>query len=160
MKKVLLGLILAAGTLFSFSSSAFAAPDVVKSGNTGPFEGTFAGKVTGDKGSSTELSLDLTHRGDEVKGFVVIGEGLYVDGGVCGKGYIPAGTQFARGESSSKDPSHLSAESRFKVSGVTIKIKLDGDVSADGDEINAQAKVDLPWLCGRDPVISGTLYKS
>ena len=43
---------------------------------------------------------------------------------------------------------------------LNVKIKLDGDVSADGDEISAKAKVDLPWLCGRDPVLSGTLYKA
>ena len=160
MKKVMISLILAAGALFAVSLSAGAAPDAAKNKKSGPFEGNFVGKVIADNGTSTELSLDLTHRGDEVKGFVVIGEGLYIDAGFCGKGYVPAGTQFARGETSWKNPSHLSAESQFKVSGLKVKIKLDGDVSDDGDEINATAKIDLPWLCGGDPVISGTLYKA
>ena len=160
MKKVMISLVLAVGALFAISLSAGAAPDMTKVKKTGPFEGTFVGEVKADNGTSTELSLDLTHRGDEVKGFVVIGEGLYIDAGFCGRGYVPAGTQFARGETSSKDPSHLSAESQFKVSGLKVKVKLDGDVSDDGDEINAIAKIDLPWLCGGDPVISGTLYKA
>jgi hypothetical protein len=160
MKKVMISLVLAVGALFAVFLSASAAPDAAKVKKTGPFEGTFTGKVKADNGTSTELSLDLTHRGDEVKGFVVIGEGLYIDAGFCGKGYVPAGTQFARGETSSKNPSHLAAESQFKVSGLKVKIKLDGDVSSDGDEINATAKIDLPWLCGGDPVISGTLYKA
>lgn len=160
MKKVMISLILAVGALFAVSLSASAAPDAAKSKKTGPFEGTFEGTVRGDNGTSADLSLDLTHRGDKVKGFVVIGEGLYVDAGMCGKGYVPAGTQFARGESSSKNPNQLSAESQFKVSGIKVKIKLDGEVTDDGDEMNAKAKIDLPWLCGHDPVISGTLYKA
>jgi len=160
MKKVMISLVLAVGALFAVSLSAGAAPNTVKVKKAGPFEGTFVGEVKADNGKSTELSLDLTHRGDEVKGFVVIGEGLYIDAGFCGKGYVPSGTQFARGKTSSKNPSHLSAESQFKVNGLKVKIKLDGDVSDDGDEINATAKIDLPWLCGGDPVISGTLYKA
>ena len=160
MKKVMISLILTLGALLAVSLSASAAPEAAKAKKAGPFEGTFAGTVKGDNGKSANLSLDLTHRGDEVKGFVVIGEGLYVDAGMCGKGYVPAGTQFARGETSSKNPSQLSAESRFKVSGISVKIKLDGEVSDDGDELSAKAKIDLPWICGHDPVISGTLYKA
>jgi hypothetical protein len=160
MKKVMMSLILAVGALFAVSLSAGAAPDATKYMKSGPFEGTFAGKVVADNGTSTELSLDLTHLGDEVEGFVVIGEGLYIDAGMCGKGYVPAGTQFARGEISSNNRNHLSAESQFKVSGLKVKVKLDGDASEDGDVMIAKAKIDLPWLCGGDPVISGTLYKA
>jgi hypothetical protein len=32
-------------------------------------------------------------------------------------------------------------------------------VSSDGEVITARAKIDLPWFCGRDPVITSRLYR-
>lgn len=160
MKKVVIGLILALSALLAITLSASAAPQYSKSANTGPFEGTFKGIVYGDKGTSAPLSLVLNHRGNQVEGNVFLGEGLYVDGGMCGAGYVPAGSQFAAGKTSAKNPRHLAAQSNFKVSGINVKLDLDGQITPSGDELETRAKIDLPWLCGRDPVISGTLFKS
>ena len=160
MKKVVLSLVIAVSALFAFSLTAGAESNAAKVKKAGPFEGTFQGEVKGSNGTSTDLSLDLTHRGDEVKGTVAIGEGLLVDAGICGKGYVPAGTQFARGVNSSNETNHLSAAAQFKVSGLNVKVKLDGEISDDGDELQARVKIDLPWICGQDPVINGTLYRA
>jgi opacity protein-like surface antigen len=160
MKKVLIILALAMSATLAFAASASAAPDVPKTTNSKPFDGTFNGKIYGDKGTSAPISLVLTHKGSEVEGNVFIGEGLYIDGGMCGAGYIPAASQSATGQSSAKNPRHLSANSIFKVSGVNVKLNLNGDLSANGEQLKANATIDLPWFCGGDPVITGTLYKS
>jgi hypothetical protein len=160
MKKVLIILALALSATLTFAASASAAPDVTKTTNSKPFDGTFNGKIYGDKGTSAPISLVLAHKGNQVEGNVFIGEGLYLDGGMCGAGYIPAASQFATGQSSAKNPRHLTANSNFKVSGVNVNLKLDGDLSADGEQLKAKATVDLPWFCGGDPVIIGTLNKS
>jgi hypothetical protein len=41
-----------------------------------------------------------------------------------------------------------------------VTIELDGNVSANGNVIEAEAKIDVPWICGPDPVLNGTLYKA
>lgn len=159
-KKVVIGFILALSAMLAVTLSASAAPQHTKSADTGPFSGTFKGRVYGDKGTSAPLSLVLKHQGNQVEGNVFLGEGLYVDGGMCGAGYVPAGSQFASGETSAKNPRHLAAQSNFKVSGINVKLGLNGKITPSGDELETQAKIDLPWLCGRDPVISGTLFKA
>lgn len=159
-KKVVFGFILVLVATLALTFSASAAPQPEKPTKIGPYEGRFQGKVYGDKGKSAPLTLELEHRGNRVEGNVLLGQGLYVDGGMCGAGYVPAGSQFAAGETSAKDPGHLSAQTNFKVSGINVKLDLDGQISAGGDELDAKAKIDLPWLCGRDPVISGTLFKT
>lgn len=160
MKKVVIGLIFALIAVLAITLSASAAPQHPKPAKTGPFEGTFKGMVYGDKGTSAPLSLVLNHRGNQVEGNVFLGEGLFLDGGMCGAGYVPAGSQFATGKTSAKNPDHFSAQSNFNVSGINVKLNLDGQISDDGDELESKAKIDLPWLCGRDPVISGTLFKT
>ena len=159
MKKLFTGLFIAIAAISTMALSVSAAP-AEKKDKPGPFEGTFHGTVYGDKGSKAPISLNLRHRGELVTGTVSMGEGLYVDGGFCGAGYIPASSQVANGRSSTKNPHQLNATSQFKVAGVNVKILLDGEVSPDGEEIEAKARIDLPWLCGGDPVITGTLLKS
>ncbi len=160
MKKVLIILALAMSATLAFSASVSAAPDVAKTTNSKPFNGTFNGKIYGDKGTTAPISLVLNHKGSQVEGKVFIGEGLYLDGGMCGAGYIPAASQYATGQSSAKNPRYLTANSSFKVSGVNVNLKLDGDLSANGEQLKAKATVDLPWFCGGDPIITGTLYRS
>lgn len=160
MKKVLTILALALSATLAFAASASAAPDIPKAANGKPFDGTFNGKIYGDKGTSAPISLVLAHKGSDIEGKVFIGQGLYLDGGMCGAGYIPSASQFATGQTSAKNPSHLIANSVFKVSGVNVRLKLNGDLSADGEQLKANATVDLPWFCGSDPVITGTLYRS
>jgi hypothetical protein len=159
-KKVVVGLLLALSAMLAITITASAAPGEAKSKKAGPFQGTFNGTVYGDNGTSAPLSLVMTHQGNQVEGTVFLGKGLYVNGGMCGSGYIPAAAQTAAGQTSSNDPGHLAAQSYFKISGIGVKLLLDGDVSADGEQIETKAKIDLPWICGTDPVISGTLYKA
>jgi hypothetical protein len=159
-KKVIIGMVLAFGAILAFTLSASAASQATKSTKTGPYMGTFKGTVYGDKGTSAPLTLVLNHRGNDVEGKAILGDGLYLDGGMCGAGYVPSSQQSATVEASDKDPRHLSVQTTFEVSGINIKIDLNSQISADGDELEAEAKIDLPWLCGHDPVISGTLYKA
>jgi hypothetical protein len=156
MKKALIGTLLALSAILVVTLSVSAAPSVKKN-KPGPFEGTFQGTVYGDNGSKAPITLNLRHRGEDVSGTVSLGSGLYIDGGFCGAGYVPASTQVASGKTLAKKPNELSAASKFKVSGVSVRLLLDGEISPDGEVIEAKAKVDLPWLCGGDPVITGAL---
>lgn len=133
------------------------------SSQSGSYEGVFVGMIYGDAGSSAPITLDLTHRGNDVEGTVEIGSGLYVNGGNCGAGYVPAGMETAVGETvvhrTGSNPNRLNADASFTVSGFKVGLDLDGSLSADGETLMAEAKIDLPWLCGRDPVITGELEK-
>jgi hypothetical protein len=126
----------------------------------GPYEGTFHGTVYGDNGSRAPLTLELTHRGDTVSGNMYIGRGLYVKAGVCGGANVPSASQYASGKTVRNNPNRLVASSKVDVGRFDINIKLHSDVSRDGDTIRASAKLDLPWLCGRDPVLNATLYRA
>ncbi|HSG15123.1 MAG TPA: hypothetical protein VLE70_02220 [Anaerolineae bacterium] len=165
MKKAIIGLLLTVGALVAATATASAAGKDERPGVERPkaaelFDGTFQGTIYGDKGSSAPIELQLAQRGRNVQGNVAIGSGLYVNGGMCGSGYIPGGAQSAGGRVSASNPNRLYAESTFKVSGLKVSIDLTGIASDDGEEVDAQAKIDLPWLCGRDPVLSGTLYRT
>lgn len=129
-------------------------------GTSGPFNGKFQGTVYGDRGSKAPLSITMTQYGNQVRGTATIGQGLYVDGGWCGKANIPAITQGGTFRTSSFDPNRVLFNTAFEVQGFRIGVNLDGKVSTDGETLNADIKVDLPWFCGKDPVINGQLYKT
>jgi len=160
MKKAIIGLMLTLGVVFAMTATAAAAGNTEQTDEAGHFDGTFEGTVQGDKGSSAPISLQLSQDGRQVEGYVEIGSGLYVNGGMCGAGYIPGSAQAAGGQVSASNPRRINAESTFVVSGFKVNIDLVGIASADGQEVDAQAKIDLPWLCGKDPVLSGTLYRA
>lgn len=165
MKKVVIGLMLALSAVFAVTITASAAEQTsqVSATNysaTGYFEGTFEGTVYADNGSRAPIFLELTQDGRQVEGYVEIGSGLYVDGGLCGSGYIPGGAQYSEGLVSRSNARQLNAEVAFKVSGLTVSVDLVGIASADGQELDTDARIDLPWLCGRDPVLTGTLYRT
>jgi hypothetical protein len=158
MKKLILSVM--AALMILPAATAFAAPQAVTVEKSGPYEGTFHGVVYGDNGSSAPLSLQLTHRDDDVQGSLAIGSGLYVKGGVCGGAYVPSGVQYASGKTDPRDSSHLVASAKVDVDRFDITVRLESDVSPSGDVIQAKAKLDLPWFCGRDPVLDATLYRS
>ena len=165
MKRAIIGLLLTVGALVALTATASAAgederPNYERPKASGIFDGTFQGTIYGDKGSSAPIELQLTQNGRYVEGYVDLDSGLYVNGGMCGAGYLPGGAQSAGGQVSASNPRRLYAASTFKVSGLKVKIDLVGVASADGEEVDAQAKIDLPWLCGRDPVLNGTLYRT
>ncbi len=73
---------------------------------------------------------------------------------------MPASNEFASGHSSPSNPRHIATESTFNVEGFDVTVELEADASSDGKTVEAKAKIDLPWLCGRDPVLTGTLYEA
>ena len=155
MKKWYTGILLALGLIMlAAAAPTFAAGTAVSR----PFTGTFAGIVDGDFGSSAPLTLSLTQRGNVVEGTAVIGEGLEVNaGGFCGAAVVPASSATASGTTTNRQPRRLAANIPFEVSGMNITARATGDLSANGQELVIEVKIDTPFLCGRDPVISGTL---
>lgn len=155
MNKWIMGIILAIGFLaIGAAAPTYAAGTAVSR----PFSGTFAGIVYGDNGSSAPLTLTLTQRGNTVEGTAVIGDGLEVNaGGFCGTAVVPATSATANGTTTNRQPRHLAANIPFQVSGMDITARATGDLTADGQELNFEVKIDTPFLCGRDPIISGTL---
>jgi hypothetical protein len=160
VKKIVVSLLATLSILVLATITVGAAGPTAATSNVGPFEGEFHGYLYGDDGSRAPISLDLTHRGRNVDGTVMLGEGLVVDGKRCGTAAVPAGTLEAAGQSSPTNRNQLTATSSFEVSGIEVTVELDGTVSRDGRTINTEAKINLPWLCGRDPILTGTLSKA
>ena len=165
MKKISIG-ILAVVLLVSglTTATAFAAePQAIStstaSRNVGPFEGVFYGVLHGDNNSRAPIALQMTHRDGVVSGKVYLGEGLFVNAGVCGKTAIPSMVQSASGRSLASNPNKLAVNTNFNMSGFDIGVSLNSTVSADGNTLNASTSIDLPWICGRDPSYSGTLQR-
>lgn len=159
MKRVML-VATALAVLSMVVPAAYAAP--VAAGRPvqrGPYEGVFEGFVQGDKGSNAPISLDLTHRGREVAGTVTLGEGLYVSGGWCGAVQVPALAQYVSGQSDRTNARRVTVTPTFDAGGFDLTVRFESLLSTDGETITARAKIDLPWFCGRDPVLSGVLYR-
>ena len=158
MKKLLvIGLVAIIG-LFAVMAVPGASAAPAEAGKAGPYEGTFNGTVYAQDGSSAPMSLIMTHRGSAVDGTVFIGDGLNIEAGMCGSAKIPASSVYANGNTSSSNPRHLNAKSTFDVSGVDVTVDLKSVVT--GNKIKAEAKIDLPFFCGGDQVLTGTLYKA
>jgi hypothetical protein len=124
----------------------------------GPFAGTFSGTLTGSNGSLAPATLVLTQDGPSVSGQITVGEGLSVDAGSCGGAAVPAGAQNAAGQVDAADPNHLLATSNFDVQGIVVTVQLDARV-VDAQNLSASALIDLPFLCGVDPVIGGSFTR-
>lgn len=156
MRKFIIPLLVVFGILgMVLASSVGAAPAAAL--NAGPYEGVFHGTVYAPDGSRATMSLDLTHRGQVVEGTVYLGEGLTIDAGLCGAGAIPASAIVASGKTSSLDGRELSSVSTFDVGGIAVDVVLESTIS--GDDLDATATIDLPWLCGSDPVLTGKLHR-
>jgi len=125
----------------------------------GPYEGAFEGYVFGDRSSRALLTLVLTHRDGVVSGIATLGEGLYINAGRCGGGRLPASEQVIAGQSMPRNSRQIQAESTFKVGSFDIGVELQSDLSLNGETLTAEARIDIPWICGRDPVLDGTLYR-
>jgi hypothetical protein len=162
IKKVIFGLLaavllvtgLAVGTAY-----AAGAPESVSINTVGPYEGVFSGVLYGDNNTRAPIALQMTHRDGVVNGRLYLGEGFYVDAGRCGGTTLPAMSQSANGRTLASDPSKLSVNTSFDLSGFNIGVILNSSVSPDGDTLKVSTSIDLPWLCGRDPSYSGTLYR-
>jgi hypothetical protein len=86
-------------------------------------------------------------------------EGLYVSGGRCGAGWVPATEQYVSGQTVAGNARQVEVTPTFGVGGFDLTVEFDSTLSADGRTIRARAKADLPWFCGRDPVLTSTLYR-
>jgi hypothetical protein len=165
MKKISIGLLAAMMLLFGLSTAtALAAEDLAGSPSNaavevGPYEGVFSGFLYGDNNSRAPIALQMTHRDGVVNGKIYLGEGLYVNAGRCGKTQIPSMVQSASGRTLASNPNKLVVNTSFAISGFDIGVDLTSSVSADGKTLNVGSSIDLPWICGRDPSYSGTLYK-
>lgn len=126
----------------------------------GVYSGVFEGVLYGDRGSEAPVRLELTQDGRNVSGDITVGNGLLVDGGRCGLAAVPAATQTAEGRVSPADPYKLDAAAEFDVSGITVRLDLMSELSLDGQSLEAEANIDLPWLCGRDPAVSGLFERA
>lgn len=140
-------------------ASAQAAPARPTAASGGLFTGTFEGLLYGDDGSQAPIALELVQDGRVVTGDITVGRGLLLDGGNCGQAEVPATTRSAAGATTARTPRRLDANADFKVQGVAVTIDLGGDLSRDGKTLTAEARIDLPWLCGHDPIITGELTR-
>jgi hypothetical protein len=159
MKRFLAVLIVLFIAITLTGGRAQAATPPVNSGPVGPYEGTFTGYAYGNRGSRAPITLELTHRGDTVSGVVELGQGLFIDGGICGGAYVPTSQQPVTGNTVTSDPTRLEAKTGFKINNLQISVDFSSQVSPDGKTVMATAKIDLPWLCGRDPTITGTVSR-
>lgn len=165
MKKWLSGIILAVGLI----SMGIVAPTYAAGKTTAvstssrqavstPFTGTFSGTAYGDFNSSAPITLELTQVGNRVTGTAVIEDGLKINaGGMCGSFDVPASSASASGSTAARQPRTLTARIPFEIEGFTITADVAGQLSADGEELEVEVKINTPMLCRYDPVISGTL---
>lgn len=145
-------------TFFVASAQAAQVRPTATSG--GLFTGSFEGVLYGDDGSKAPVVLELVQNGRDVTGEISVGRGLIIDGGNCGAVEVPATSQTATGRTTAAAPRQLDAVAAFKVQGINVTINLDSELSRDGEDITAEARIDLPWLCGRDPVINGEFTRA
>jgi hypothetical protein len=131
----------------------------VGGGGAAAFNGRFAGTLTSDDGSTAPVSLDLTQTGSTVAGDIAIGDGLTIDGGNCGAQAIPAGARSVSGQTDPSNPNHIEVAAGYEVQGFTITAELIADLAPDGNSLNGQINLSLPFLCGRNPVITGSLAR-
>ena len=159
MHRYMIGTMAVLVILLTTSAGVYAAPSGVATGKVGPYEGVFEGVAYGDRNSSAPIELDLTHRGSQVEGRVSLREGLHVSGGFCGTVDVPAVSQAVEGQTVRWNPKRLVVSPTFDLGGFDITVDFESNVSSDGEVITARAKIDLPWFCGRDPVLTSRLYR-
>jgi hypothetical protein len=126
------------------------------------YQGTFTGKVIGDRDTSAPLTLELTQNGDAVTGTATIGGGVGIDtGGFICPGFVavPSGMIGVNGTVSSNDPRHLEAKSGLSASGLTITVNVLADVFSDGSTMNVQLDLNIPWPC-QSTTLKATLTRS
>lgn len=151
---------LALMTFFVTSAQAGSALPTTASTSGGLFTGSYEGILLGDDGSEAPVTLELAQAGRAVTADITVGRGLLVDGGVCGVAAVPAGEQTGVGRVPANAPRHLDATAELEVEGVAVGLQLAGELSRDGQTLTTVARIDLPWLCGRDPVITGDLTRA
>lgn len=151
---------LALMTFFAVSAQAGSTLPTTAATSGGLFTGTYEGILLGDNGSEAPVTLKLTQAGRAITAEIAVGRGLLVDGGVCGLAAVPAGAQSGAGRVPANAPRHLDAAAEVEVEGIAVGLRLAGDLSRDGKTLVTTALIDLPWLCGHDPIITGELSRA
>jgi hypothetical protein len=72
---------------------------------------------------------------------------------------VPATEQTVSGLTDRSNARRVSVTPTFDVGDFELKVKFESLLSTDGERIMARAQIDLPWFCGRDPVLAGTLIR-
>jgi len=165
LKKVTYSIVITLTALFlgianASASGVSVAPILSTMTTPGPYEGIFTGNVNGDNNSQAPITLVLTHRGEDVEGVVSLGEGLYVNAGMCGGANVPPSEQSFTVKTQPGKPRELSTQLAFNVGNYQVGVDLESLISDDGKMITSQVGIDLPWICGRDPMLTGTLYRT
>ncbi len=124
-----------------------------------PYNGIFSGTVYGHNNSSAFLTMELDHQGNLVDGTATISEGLEVRGGFCGLAEVPAGTEPVNGSSDPANPRKLRGSTSNEVQGIPVTITVNALMRSDQQTVDATPHIDLPGLCGADPVLNGMLYR-
>ena len=156
MRLFAIGTLVALAIFVSTATSTLAAP---AKATAGPYQGKYQGTVISKNGTSAPLTVTLTHKGNVVAGVATIGQGLKVDTAYCGSANVPSRSERLSGKTQPGKPRHLEATSKFTVEGVPVTVRFKSDVSADGKTVKGTTTLDVPFFCGSDPVLSGTLHK-
>ncbi len=128
-------------------------------GATGGFNGAFSGTLITANGTSAPATLTLTQTGGNVTGQVEIGPGLTIDAGTCGSQAVPELVQSVAAAVDPAAPNRIQSVGGVPVGGFNVGVVLTADLAPDGQSVAARADLDLPFLCGRDPSISGTFTR-
>lgn len=156
MKKLVIAL-LALAFVFTALLAGGAAAQEQETETVGPYEGEFEGTARTSRGAEALLTLDMTHRGRVVEGTASLDEPLPVSAGLCGTATIPADSVRARGETEAGNPQALDATASFAVRQIPVTIELTSTI--EDEVIDVEARVDLPWFCGHDPLLTAELEK-
>lgn len=160
MHRLLLALVAALAAVAIGAGSVAAAPtQAAAKRRAGPFEGTFSGRVTSSDGSSAQLTVTLTHRGDVVKGTATIGDGLTVSAGWCGGGAVDAATASVEGTTEPGNARRVALTPTVEVQGISIPITFVAAAASSGKTLAGRAVVNVPGFCGAAPELSGTLTR-
>ena len=143
MKRLAAVVVVVLAMLPTVVAGAYAAPEATSASGVGPYEGTFRGVAYGDKGSRAPLSLELTHRGSQVKGNLYLGEGLHVSAGFCGSVNLPAAAQRIESQTSFWNPKRLVADPTFDAGSFDLTIDFESNVSAEGEVITGSSFASL-----------------
>jgi hypothetical protein len=159
---VVLGILLLAA---ANAQSLAPAKERASSPVSGSFQGIFVGTAFSDRDSSARLTLNLTQKGNAVDGTAKLGVGLAVDtGGLLCPGVvaIPSGMIDVKGTISPSNPSHLEARSNLSALDLVITALMIADLSKDGNIMNVQIKLNIPWPCKSatiKAILARNLYK-
>jgi hypothetical protein len=129
--------------------------------STGPFEGTFKGKIEGDDKSSTDATATFQHRGVDVSGSIVLASALRIQfKPPCGLEPVDVTTIPLTAKWDPAKPTHVEASTDVEektekfpgIKSIQVRISIVADLQPDGKTIEAKVTLDplgaLTMTCG------------